>query len=135
MLNGRGELVGVNFDRVWENVANDFGWNQDVGRIIAVDVRYLLWALEARTARRRPCCSKNWGSSETDSVGAELASALQGAGKLPPYKECNECNASACYTRSGPLGPRPLERSTPSAPRAPPRRRPSSRCWTASAPG
>ena len=47
VLNGRGELVGVNFDRVWENVANDFGWNQDVGRIIAVDVRYLLWALEA----------------------------------------------------------------------------------------
>jgi Peptidase S46 len=47
ILNGRGELVGVNFDRVWENVANDFGWNQDVGRIIAVDVRYLLWALEA----------------------------------------------------------------------------------------
>ncbi len=24
-VNGRGELVGVNFDRVWENVANDFG--------------------------------------------------------------------------------------------------------------
>jgi len=25
-VNGRGELVGVNFDRVWENVANDFGY-------------------------------------------------------------------------------------------------------------
>ena len=25
VVNGRGELVGVNFDRVWENVANDFG--------------------------------------------------------------------------------------------------------------
>jgi hypothetical protein len=46
ILNGRGELVGVNFDRVWENVANDFGWNPDVARIIAVDVRYLLWALD-----------------------------------------------------------------------------------------
>jgi hypothetical protein len=46
VLNGRGELVGVNFDRVWENVANDFGWNQDVGRLIAVDVRYLLWVME-----------------------------------------------------------------------------------------
>jgi peptidase S46-like protein len=47
VLNGRGELVGVNFDRVWENVANDFGYNPDVARNISVDVRYLLWMLEA----------------------------------------------------------------------------------------
>ncbi len=47
LLNGRGELVGVNFDRVWENVANDFGWNPDVARNIAVDVRYLFWVMEA----------------------------------------------------------------------------------------
>ncbi|MBV8517144.1 MAG: S46 family peptidase [Acidobacteria bacterium] len=44
-VNARGELVGVNFDRVWENVANDFGFNEDVGRNINVDVRYLLWLL------------------------------------------------------------------------------------------
>ncbi len=47
VLNGRGELVGVNFDRVWENVANDFGYNPEVARNINVDVRYLLWLLEA----------------------------------------------------------------------------------------
>ena len=47
VLNGRGELVGVNFDRVWENVANDFGYNPDVARNISVDVRYLLWMLDA----------------------------------------------------------------------------------------
>jgi hypothetical protein len=46
-VNGKGELVGVNFDRVWENVANDFGFNPEVGRNINVDVRYLLWLLEA----------------------------------------------------------------------------------------
>ena len=46
VLNGRGELVGVNFDRVWENVANDFGYNPEVARNIAVDVRYLLWLME-----------------------------------------------------------------------------------------
>jgi hypothetical protein len=45
VVNGRGELVGVNFDRVWENVANDFGYNTEVGRNISVDVRYLLWML------------------------------------------------------------------------------------------
>jgi hypothetical protein len=44
-VNGRGELVGVNFDRVWENVANDFGYNPDVARQVNVDVRYILWML------------------------------------------------------------------------------------------
>ncbi|HEY0780858.1 MAG TPA: S46 family peptidase, partial [Thermoanaerobaculia bacterium] len=47
ILNGRGELVGINFDRVWENVANDFGYNPDVARNISVDVRFVLWVLES----------------------------------------------------------------------------------------
>jgi hypothetical protein len=47
VLNGRGELVGVNFDRVWENVANDFGWNPDVARSVAVDARYVFWVIES----------------------------------------------------------------------------------------
>jgi hypothetical protein len=46
VLNGRGELVGVNFDRVWENVANDFGYNPDIARNISVDIRYMLWMME-----------------------------------------------------------------------------------------
>jgi S1-C subfamily serine protease len=46
VVNGRGELVGVNFDRVWENVSNDFGFLPEVGRNISVDVRYLLWMLQ-----------------------------------------------------------------------------------------
>lgn len=45
-VNGRGELVGINFDRVWENVANDFGFNPQIARNINVDVRYLLWMLD-----------------------------------------------------------------------------------------
>ncbi|MCP3141372.1 S46 family peptidase [Pyxidicoccus xibeiensis] len=45
-VNGRGQLVGVNFDRVWENVANDFGYNPDVARNVNVDVRYILWMLD-----------------------------------------------------------------------------------------
>jgi hypothetical protein len=46
VVNGRGELVGVNFDRVWENVANDFGFNPAVGRNISADTRYMLWILD-----------------------------------------------------------------------------------------
>jgi hypothetical protein len=45
-VNGKGQLVGVNFDRVWENVANDFGFNPDVARNVNVDVRYVLWMLD-----------------------------------------------------------------------------------------
>ena len=45
VVNGRGELVGVNFDRVWENVANDFAYNPDVARNVSADVRYLMWML------------------------------------------------------------------------------------------
>ncbi|MFY9822648.1 MAG: S46 family peptidase [Thermoanaerobaculia bacterium] len=47
VLNRKGELVGVNFDRVWENVANDFGYDPDVARNVSADIRYLLWLLEA----------------------------------------------------------------------------------------
>lgn len=46
VVNGRGELVGLNFDRVWENVANDFGYAPDVARNISVDVRFLIWMLD-----------------------------------------------------------------------------------------
>ena len=52
MVNARGELVGINFDRVWENVAGDFGFNPALSRNISVDVRYLLWNLERVEAAR-----------------------------------------------------------------------------------
>ncbi len=45
VIDARGRLVGINFDRVWENVAGDFGFNPAVSRNISVDVRYLLWIL------------------------------------------------------------------------------------------
>jgi hypothetical protein len=47
VLDGRGRVVGLNLDRVWENVANDFGYDPLVARNIGVDVRYLLWVLES----------------------------------------------------------------------------------------
>ncbi|MBZ5725026.1 MAG: S46 family peptidase [Acidobacteriia bacterium] len=46
VVNGRGELVGLNFDRVWENVANDFGYNPEIARNVSVDIRFFLWLLE-----------------------------------------------------------------------------------------
>jgi hypothetical protein len=46
VIDSRGRLVGVNFDRVWENVANDFGYLPEVGRNINVEVRFVLWMLD-----------------------------------------------------------------------------------------
>jgi hypothetical protein len=43
LLNGRGELVGVNFDRAFEATINDYAWSEEYSRSIAVDIRYVLW--------------------------------------------------------------------------------------------
>jgi Peptidase S46 len=45
-IDAQGRLVGVNFDRVWENVANDFGYNPAIARNVNADARYLLWLLD-----------------------------------------------------------------------------------------
>ncbi len=46
VINRRGELVGFNFDRVWENIAGDFGYDISRSRNISVDVRYMYWLLD-----------------------------------------------------------------------------------------
>lgn len=46
VLNSRGELVGVNFDRTFEATINDYAWSPDYSRSIAVDIRYVLWVTE-----------------------------------------------------------------------------------------
>jgi hypothetical protein len=43
VLNGKGELIGVNFDRTFEATINDFAWNESYSRSIGVDIRYVLW--------------------------------------------------------------------------------------------
>ncbi|KAA3605808.1 MAG: S46 family peptidase [Planctomycetota bacterium] len=47
VVDGTGRLVGLNFDRVFENVAGDYGWNPARSRNIAVDLRFILWHLGA----------------------------------------------------------------------------------------
>jgi len=43
VINARGELVGVNFDRTYEATINDYAWSKEYSRSIAVDMRYVLW--------------------------------------------------------------------------------------------
>lgn len=46
VLDGEGKLIGVNFDRVWENIAGDFGWTPEYSRNISIDARFVLWLLK-----------------------------------------------------------------------------------------
>jgi hypothetical protein len=45
-LDGKGRLVGLNFDRVYENIAGDYGYNPELSRNIMVEVRSILWYLD-----------------------------------------------------------------------------------------
>lgn len=43
IMNGRGEQVGIIFDGNYEGLGNDFFYNDQKGRAIAVDIRYVLF--------------------------------------------------------------------------------------------
>ena len=47
VIDGQGRLIGLNFDRVFEAVAGDFGWNADRSRNVVCDIRYVLWVIAA----------------------------------------------------------------------------------------
>ncbi|GAA4355634.1 S46 family peptidase [Hymenobacter saemangeumensis] len=46
VINGRGELIGLNFDRAWESTMSDIMFDPDRVRNIAMDVRYLLFVVD-----------------------------------------------------------------------------------------
>ena len=45
VMNAKGELVGINFDRQRQGLMNEFKWSRDYSRSIGVDVRYMLWLI------------------------------------------------------------------------------------------
>lgn len=46
VLNGKGELIGLNFDRNWEGTMSDYLYSPDLSRNISVDSRYILFVLD-----------------------------------------------------------------------------------------
>jgi hypothetical protein len=46
VLNGRGEQVGIAFDGNYEGLGNDFFYNEEKGRTISVDIRYVLFVTD-----------------------------------------------------------------------------------------
>jgi hypothetical protein len=46
VLNDKGELIGINFDRNWEGVGGDIQYLPDYQRSIIVDIRYVLFLID-----------------------------------------------------------------------------------------
>ena len=46
VLNGRGELIGINFDRTWESTMSDIRFDPAKCRNISVDIRYVLFVVD-----------------------------------------------------------------------------------------
>lgn len=46
ILNARGALLGLNFDRTWEGTMSDIEYDPQVCRNISVDIRYVLFVVE-----------------------------------------------------------------------------------------
>jgi hypothetical protein len=46
VLNAKGELIGTNFDRVWEGTMSDLYYDANVCRNISLDIRYTLFIVE-----------------------------------------------------------------------------------------
>ena len=46
VLNADGQLIGINFDRVWEGTMSDLAFDPEICRNISLDVRYLLFIIK-----------------------------------------------------------------------------------------
>ncbi len=46
VLNGKGELIGINFDRIWQGTMSDIFYDPKLCRNISVDIRYVLFIIE-----------------------------------------------------------------------------------------
>ena len=45
-IDAHGNLIGLNFDRVWEGTMSDMNYDPDICRNIMVDVRYILFIVD-----------------------------------------------------------------------------------------
>ncbi|MFT4062521.1 MAG: S46 family peptidase [Edaphocola sp.] len=45
-LNGKGELIGINFDRIWQGTMSDLYFDPKLCRNVSVDIRYVLFVIE-----------------------------------------------------------------------------------------
>jgi hypothetical protein len=53
VFNGKGELIGLNFDRMWESTMSDLLFDPALCRNISVDIRYVLFVIDKYLGGKR----------------------------------------------------------------------------------
>jgi len=77
VLNAYGELIGLNFDRIWEGTMSDIYYDINLCRNISVDIRYVLFLVDKFGGA-------TWIVDEMDLVGRHVDSGIIGeAGDIP----------------------------------------------------
>jgi MYXO-CTERM domain-containing protein len=123
VIDGQGRFIGLHFDRVWENIAGDYGWAATRSRNIIVDVRYLLWILDDvadagalleelgvahlrdAPARTQPAAS---GATAAAGEGPDAGQGLVGtplAEATPKGEARGAATPSGCACTTDPAGP------------------------------
>jgi hypothetical protein len=46
VIDGNGNLMGLNFDRTWESTRSDYMFDPNRCRNVVVDIRYVLWVMD-----------------------------------------------------------------------------------------
>jgi hypothetical protein len=67
-INGKGHLIGLNFDRSWESTMSDIFYDSGRCRNIMVDIKYVLWVIDvyARAGHLVDEMTLVWGSEEPE---------------------------------------------------------------------
>ncbi len=65
ILDKKGRLIGLNFDRIWEGTMSDIYFDENICRNIGVNIRYILYILDKFG-------NAPWIVEEMDIVGADL---------------------------------------------------------------
>ncbi len=53
VIDAYGNLIGLNFDRVWEGTMSDMNYDRSICRNIMVDIRYVMWIMDKYAGAQR----------------------------------------------------------------------------------
>ena len=53
VIDAYGNLIGLNFDRVWEGTMSDMNYDRSICRNIMVDIRYVMWVMDKYAGAKR----------------------------------------------------------------------------------
>jgi MYXO-CTERM domain-containing protein len=100
VIDGKGRLIGFNFDRVWENVSGDYAFRPEQSRNVISDVRYLYWMLDEVVAGKHLLEELGVADYQPPKEEPEVTTTQGPPPVEPPQRGC------ACAVEpAAPLGP------------------------------